>query len=232
MSNQNQSQMQAVSHAAHTQKLVLLAVLSAIAYLCVFVFRIPLVSFLKYEPKDVVITIGGFLFGPLSSFIMSLVVSLIEMVTISDTGPIGLLMNVLSTAAFSVTAAAIYKKKRSFSGAVIGLLVGTILMTVLMILWNYLITPYYLLTPRETVKAMLVPVFLPFNLIKGGLNMALTLFLYKPFSNILKKAHLTPLHTEGEHSHPSRQWIPLLLAAIILVISIVSALMLGGVLSF
>lgn len=227
MSKHNQSSTQQPVQSLQTQKLVLLAVLSAIAYLCVFIVRIPLVSFLSYEPKDVIIVIGGFLYGPMSSLIMSVVVSLIEMVTISDTGPIGLLMNVLSTCAFAVTAAAVYRKKRSFSGAVIGLVLGTVLMTITMLLWNYLITPYYLLTPRETVKAMLLPVFLPFNLIKGGLNTALTLFLYKPFSNILKKSHLTPLHQGGEH--PSSRRTTLLLAGGILVVSVLAALILGGV---
>jgi riboflavin transporter FmnP len=66
--------------------------------------RIPVVLFLKYEPKDVVITIGGFLLGPMASLIISALVSLIEMFTISDTGPIGCLMNLLSTCSFACTA--------------------------------------------------------------------------------------------------------------------------------
>ena len=43
------------------KKLVTLSLMTAIAYLTVFVFRIPVVMFLKYEPKDVIITIGGFM---------------------------------------------------------------------------------------------------------------------------------------------------------------------------
>jgi hypothetical protein len=52
------------------KKLVLLAMLAAVAYLIVSVIRIPVVLFLSYEPKDVVITIGGFLLGPMASFII------------------------------------------------------------------------------------------------------------------------------------------------------------------
>ena len=51
----------------NVRKLVILAVLSAIAYLTVFFIRIPMVEFLKYEPKDVIITIAAFLFGPLAA---------------------------------------------------------------------------------------------------------------------------------------------------------------------
>ena len=71
------------------KQMVMLALLAAIAYLMVTFIRIPVVMFLKYEPKDVIITIGGFLFGPMASFVVSLLVSLIEMVTISDTTPEG-----------------------------------------------------------------------------------------------------------------------------------------------
>ena len=53
------------------KKLVLIAMLAAIAYIMVFVIRIPVVLFLKYEPKDVIITIAGFMMGPMASFIIS-----------------------------------------------------------------------------------------------------------------------------------------------------------------
>lgn len=179
------------------RKMIIMAMLSAIAYLMVAVIRIPVVMFLKYEPKDVIITIGGFLYGPLASFIISFVVSLIEMFTVSETGWIGCLMNLISTCSFSCTAALIYKKKRSISGAVLGLLAGSVAMTGVMLLWNWLITPLYLGGTREEVAAMLLPVFLPFNGLKAGLNSAITLCVYKPLTMALRKARLLP-PTSGE----------------------------------
>jgi riboflavin transporter FmnP len=179
-----------IQRTEHTRKIVLMAVLCAIAYLCVFIFRIsiiPAAPFLSYEPKDVILVIGAFLFGPLEGIVMSVCVSLVEMVTISSTGPIGMIMNIISSCAFCGVAGLIYKKKRTMSGAVIGLACGTLMMTVLMVLWNYLITPLYMGTPRDVVADMLLPVFLPFNLLKGILNAAVTLLLYKPISNILKR---------------------------------------------
>lgn len=175
-----------------TRKMVVLAVMTAIAYMVMFFFRIPVVLFLKYEPKDVIITIGGFMFGPLASLIMSAVVSLIEMVTTSDTGPIGALMNFIGTSAFACTASLIYKKIHSIKGAVIGLVCGTVFMTLIMLAWNYLITPIYMGTPRDVVAGMLLPAFLPFNMLKGGLNSAITMLIYKPLSNIMRKAHVLP----------------------------------------
>ena len=53
-----------------TKKMVLMAVFCALAYISVFVINIPVYSFLKYEPKDVIIVIGGFLFGPAAALLM------------------------------------------------------------------------------------------------------------------------------------------------------------------
>jgi riboflavin transporter FmnP len=175
----------------NVKKMVLIAMLAAVAYLLVFFVRIPVVLFLNYEPKDVVVTIGGFLFGPIASFIISIVVSLVEMVTISTTGPIGALMNLISTCSFACTAAFIYKKRRNLTGAIIGLLVGSVTVIVTMLLWNYLITPLYMMgTSRAQIADMLVPVFLPFNALKAGFNTTLTLLLYKPLVNALRRTGL------------------------------------------
>ena len=173
-----------------TIRLVVLDMLVAVAYMIVALVRIPVVLLLKYEPKDVVITIGGFLLGPMASFIISLLVSLLKMVTISETGPIGALMNLLSTCSFACVAAFIYKKKHTLGGAVAGLAAGSIVMVVIMLLWNWLITPLYMGVERSAVESLLLPAFLPFNLLKAGLNSALTLGLYKPMVTALRKTGL------------------------------------------
>lgn len=172
------------------KKLVILSMLGAIAYVLMVAIRVPVVLFLKYEPKDVIIAIGGFLYGPLASALVSLLVSLLEMVTVSETGPIGCLMNFISTCSFACTAAFIYKKKHSLSGAVWGLLAGSVSMIGLMLLWNWLVTPLYMGIPRSEVEPLLLPAFLPFNALKAGLNTAFTLLLYKPLVTALRRSGL------------------------------------------
>jgi riboflavin transporter FmnP len=181
-----------LSMQTRTKKLTVIAMLSAIAYLAMVVGRIPIVLFLKYEPKDVFITIGGFLFGPLTAFAMSAIVSFIEMFTVSTTGFIGLIMNVISTCSFACISAVIYKKKHNFKGAILGLIAGWLITTAVMILWNYLITPIYMGYPREAVVKLLIPAFLPFNLLKGGLNASFVMLIYKPLSKALRSANLMP----------------------------------------
>ncbi len=202
-----------------TKRIVTLGLMAALAFAAVALIRIPAVSFLKYEPKDVLLAITGFLFGPIDALIVTVIVSVVEMVTVSTTGPIGLLMNVISSCSFVCIAAALYQKQRTLKGAVIGLGIGVVVMTAIMILWNYLITPIYQGVPRPAVAAMLVPVFLPFNLVKGTLNSALTMLLYKPVVETLRKAKLAPQSdSPAQHSgkasiKPSVIVISLFLAA-------------------
>lgn len=172
--------------------------LCALAYVVVVVGRIPLVLFLKYDPKDVIIAIGGLIFGPLTSFIVSLIVSFVEMLTISENGVLGFIMNVISSCSFACTAAFIYKKRHKLSGAITGLICGWVLMVVVMLLWNYLIAPVYMGYPREAVVKLLLPAFLPFNLIKGGLNAAITMILYKPIVTALRRSHLIEASSAAE----------------------------------
>lgn len=180
-----------------SRKTVTMALLCAIAYIVMFFLRIPIWSFLSYDPKDIIIVMGGFIYGPFAAFLISFVVSFIEMITVSATGWIGFVMNVLATCAFACTAAFVYKKMHTKQGALIGLIIGVVLMTAVMILWNYLITPLYMEMTREVVSAMLIPIFLPFNLLKGGINLAVTLIIYKPIITALRRASLLP-PSEGE----------------------------------
>lgn len=175
-----------------TKKISAIGMFCALAFISMVMIKIPVVLFLKYEPKDVIITVCGLIYGPIYSFVVSLIVSFIEMITVSDTGIIGFVMNVLSTVAFACTASYIYKKGKTIKSAVIGLCTGVVLMTIIMILWNYIMTPIYMGQSRADIAAMLAPVFLPFNLLKGSINAALTYLLYKPVIKILRTAKLAP----------------------------------------
>ena len=213
----------------NARTMVSLAMLAAIAYVVMYLSKLlpQVMNFLQFDLKDTIICIGGFVFGPVAAAMVSIVVALIEMITVSDTGPIGMVMNVLATCAFCCTASFIYKKKHTMSGAVIGLVAGTIALTVVMLLWNYLITPIYMMMDRSYVASLLVPVFLPFNLVKGGMNMAAILLLYKPVVGALRKAHLVAPSSSGSKGKFSAGF--LLFAAALLATFILLMLVLAGI---
>ncbi|MCD8358598.1 MAG: ECF transporter S component [Oscillospiraceae bacterium] len=215
-----------------TKQLVLMALMTALAYVVMYLSKlIPLnvLGFLSFDLKDVMIAISGFLFGPLSAAGIAVVVSLIEMVTISSTGPIGLLMNVLSSCAFVCPAALIYQKRRTLRGAVTGLVSGVVLVTLVMLLWNYLITPIYMGYPRAAV-AELLPVIGLFNVVKAGINATLTVLLYKPLSNTLRRAHLlTPSENGAEVPSSRKRAFLYMVAFVLLATCVLLALVLAGV---
>ena len=85
-------------------------------------------------------------------------------------------------------------------------------------LWNYLIAPLYMGYPREAVVELLIPAFLPFNLIKGGLNAAITMLLYKPVVTALRRSNLIP---DTSTAKKSKANVGVILVSLLIVISCV-----------
>lgn len=188
--------------------------------------RVPVILFLKYDPSDVVVTLGGFLWGPSTACLVSVIVAAVEMITVSDTGILGCLMNIVQTLSFAGTASFLYRKRRSASGAAAGLLAGWMLTVVVMLLWNYLVTPIYMGYPRDAVAEMLLPIFLPFNLLKGGLNASITFLLYKPVITALRKSGCVARAAEEKKA---RHGGMILAAAVILATCILFILSMNGI---
>lgn len=215
---------------ANTKTITTLAMLSAIAFVVMLVSKLlpSVYGFLDFDFKDVVTCIGGFVFGPMAAASMAIVVAFVEMITVSHTGIIGFIMNALATCSFCCTATFIYKKRHTMTGAVLGLASGVVALTVIMLLWNYFLTPIYQGMPREAVAAMLVPIILPFNLVKGGMNMAATLLLYKPVVTALRRSGLVAPSTSEQPSRRSSAGF-LLFSLVLLATFVLLALVLWGI---
>lgn len=186
---------------SRAKKITLIAAVAAMAIVLTAIIRFPITSlpFLKYDPKDVILTTAGFIFGPLVAILAAVIEVVVEMVTFSESGPWGALMNIIATLSFSGIAAAIYHRKRTTKGAVLSLVCAVLSLTVVMALWNLVVTPIYTGFPRaEIVKLM--PVIIPFNLIKGGVNAALIILLYKPIKSALAGAGLTEEVQTGKNA--------------------------------
>lgn len=205
-----------------TKKITITALLCALAFAAVSLGRVPVVLFLKYDPKDVIIAISGFIYGPLTTVIVSLIVSFIEMLTISDTGIIGMIMNMISSCAYSTLAAYIYKRYHNLKGAVVGLLISSFVTVAVMMVWNYVFVPLYMPVLREDVVALLIPAFLPFNLLKVALNSSLTFLLYRPVVNGFRAAGLIPKSTAPEKKNHKLIFAVVILILIACVIFILS----------
>ncbi len=178
-----------------TKKLVMLGLFSAIAFVFTYIgnlIPIRFAGFLSFDPKDAIIVIASLALGPSATILISVAVAFIELISISSTGVIGFIMNVISSCAYALIPAVIYKTFRTFKSAMASLLASSIITILLMLLWNFLITPIYMHVPRQVVEGMLIPVFLPFNALKCLMNTILVAFLYKPFVRILRRIGLLP----------------------------------------
>ena len=170
------------------QKIVGIATFSALAFVVSLLVRFP-VMFLTFDAKDAVITLAGFIFGPISALITSLLAATIEL-SISDTGIYGFIMNFASSATFSFIASLIYKQKRTYLGSILAFYTASACLVAVMIVLNIFVTPFYMGVPRSVVIDYIPSLFLPFNGAKALMNSAIAMLLYKPVITALRRARL------------------------------------------
>lgn len=193
----------------NTRVMVKLSVLSVIAFILMF-FEFPLAfiapPFMKMDISDLPALIGAFAIGPMAGVIIELLKNLLNLlIEGSTTGGVGELANFVVGAAYVYAAGAIYYRKKTFKAAIIGLTVGTIVMTVVISFANYFVMfPFYAklfgmkiddLVAMGTainknitdMKAMVIYAIVPFNILKGIFLSAITILIYKRVSPILHK---------------------------------------------
>ena len=168
-----------------TRKLTTIAMLTAISAVLITLIHFPLfptAAFLQYDPADVAILIGAFAYGPVAGVIITVLASFIQAFFLGGDGVYGFLMHVIASSVLAMTAGSIYRLRHTRSGAALGLVAGTLMMGLVMMVANHFITPMFMGAPVEVVDSMLLPVILPFNLLKAGINSVITFLVYKTVS--------------------------------------------------
>ena len=188
-----------------TTKLAVTAMLTAIAVALQYIeFSIPIVpSFLKLDFSDLPELIGTFVLGPWWALAICFLKNLIH-IPFGTSGGVGELSNFLLGATFVVVAGLIYQHKKTRKTALIAGLSGAAAMAVMSFPTNYFIVyPAYaqmwfggtldpvigmyraLLPAADTLEKALLFFNLPFTLVKGLLVSLITMFIYKPLSNLI-----------------------------------------------
>ena len=165
-----------------------MALMCAIAILLSFLeFPIfPAASFLKLDISFVPSAVMGFAYGTGPGILVGIACAVAHGAITGNW--VGCLMNIIACCAFIIPAAAIYKRNRTFKGAMIGLVVAIICLVVAAIIANLIIDPAFYGIPFDVVKELIVPAILPFNIIKGVVIAALTGIVYKSISNLITPA--------------------------------------------
>ena len=187
------------------RKIVVIGIMSAVsAVLMMLSFNIPIMpSFIKMDFSELPALITAFSIGPISGILVCLIKNLINL-PFSTTAGVGELSNFVLGVCLVLPAGLIYKKMKSRKGALIGSVLGSLIMALLSIPWNYFITyPAYiniLNFPLEAILKMykainpnvdglmqaLLIFNLPYTFCKGIIISLLTFFLYKKLSPIIK----------------------------------------------
>ena len=201
-----------MTRTTNLKKLSVTAMLCALAYICMFVFKFK-VSFLTFDFKDAILTVIAFLYGPIYAVVSSFLVAGIEFLSISDAGVYGFIMNALSSAVFPASCGFIYKYRRTLTGAVFGSVAAVLSMTAVMLVANIFITPFYMGVARSDVAAMIPSLLLPFNIVKGVVNAAITMIIYKPITTALKKVGLS---NNATAKTDLKKFVPIAVVALVL----------------
>ena len=184
--------------------LTVTAMLSAVAYVLMFIdFPIPFLipSFIQMDISELPALVGAFAFGPVCGVLVCLVKNLLHLF-ITSTGGVGELCNFLLGATFVLAAGLIYKHKESKKSALIGALVGAVLMGIISVPLNYFLTyPIYynfmskeaileayraIIPSMKNILQCLICFNMPFTIAKGLICTGVTMLIYKHLSPILK----------------------------------------------
>ena len=175
-------------------KLGVLGALSVILVAIIHISIFPAVSFLEYDPADIPILLATFALGPWAGLALTVVVSVIQGVTVSAASSwYGIVMHIIATGAYCLIAGILYSKEKTKKRAILSLILGTTAMVVVMIPANLLLTPIYLKMlgiPDSAAFPMVVSLLIwivLFNFVKAGINSLITFFLYKRVSGLLHK---------------------------------------------
>ena len=139
----------------------------------------PVIPFMEYDAGDIPIFLCTYLFGPVFGIVIGVIASVIQGITVSaGAGWIGIIMHIFAVIGYTVTAGIMFKKKDSLFNLIIAGFAAVLAMTIFMVCWNIIFTPIFMNVPRVAVME-LMPFIVLFNLIKAGVNTAITLVLYK-----------------------------------------------------
>lgn len=184
--------------------LTVTAMLSAVAFILMYLeISIPIMPFfIKFDFSDLPALLGSFAYGPVCGVIICLVKNLLHLF-FSQSMLVGELSNFLLGAVFAATAGIIYRRKKSKKRALTGGIAAAVVMGAFSVFSNYFVVyPVYykIVMPEEAILAAYQAILpsvdsimksllifnLPFTIVKGLIDVAICMLIYKPLSPLLK----------------------------------------------
>lgn len=189
-----------------TRKTAMIGVFSAIAFILYMLdFAVPFApGFYKLDFSEIPALIGAFAFGPVAAVLIEFCKVLLGiLITGTSTAFVGDLANFVVGCSFLLPASIIYLFKKTKKNAIIGCIVGTLVMTIFGTAFNavYLLPKFaqlygmpldsiidmgHTINPAITnITTFVMFAVAPLNLLKGGIVSLVTILVYKKLSPIL-----------------------------------------------
>ena len=188
------------------KKLAFCALFGALGFVLMLLeFPLPIIpSFVKLDFSELPALIVSFVYGPLYGILVCLLKNVLHLFVTTSAG-VGEVSNFILGAIFVGVAGLIYKYNKNRKFALIGSLVGALVMAVISVVSNYFIVyPAFsvlyglpmpaiigmykaILSSVDGLFEALVIFNLPFNFAKGIIDAAICFLIYKKLSPILKK---------------------------------------------
>ncbi len=174
-----------------------MALFTAISIALVYAVRIPMFApFLEYDPADITIFIATIAFGIPSGLMLTVAVSIIQGFTVSaSSGIIGIVMHIVATGSFVVVCGLVNRRKNTTPHLIAALVAGSLTMTAVMVGMNLVLTPIFMGSSVETVVEMLVPIIIPFNLVKSTINAWGAFMIYSFIKKPLERYDVSKIHS-------------------------------------
>ncbi|WP_321970890.1 ECF transporter S component [Paratractidigestivibacter sp.] len=186
----------AMSHDTHsttagagwsTRRIAVTALFCALSLIASFI-EIPIfppAAWLKYDPSCVIALVAGLAFGPVTGTIVVVLSWLLHLIFAFN--PWGVLMAVAANVALVVPCSVIARKVEGPRGLALGMGVGAMVTLAVCVVMNIIVTPLYTAVTTEAVIGMIVPILLPFNVLKVAINCVVTALVQGPVSKVLGK---------------------------------------------
>lgn len=186
------------TRSANLIKLIVISLLGAISLVLFFIsFPLPMLPpYLKVDFSDIPAIIAGIIFSPLAGVLVLLVKNGLYFIMTGATDPVGVVANFIAGSVFIAPVAYFYHRLKSVKGILIGLVVGTLAMTLVMGILNYLvILPAYAtllgMEMNPAIKLYTVAIgILPFNIIKGLIVSLLFVPLFIKLADWIQEQHM------------------------------------------
>jgi len=170
--------------------IIKVGIISALAFVVMY-FEFPIAAifpaYLKIDLSEIIVFIGGVILGPMAVVLIELIKNVLNFMIKSSTGGVGELANFVVGVSLILPTVYIIRNKQTYSRLIFAFIIGIMSMVIMASIGNYFVfLPLYGIANSSDKLAMILPVLVPFNAIKGVIIAVISIILHISLKNVYK----------------------------------------------